>query len=226
MTSLIKAVLWVNEAFRAIECRSDLITSPDHLLTWVRVCVCGWGRRKPGRLGTTWSCWWWTRPGSRGTEAGTTAAAPWRRPSRSREPRRPAAQRLSVGLLPAHRPALAPRARWRKFPETCGRAGSDGKDEPGCVWVHGNLLRCGRGDTRKVSKWLEIRPLYSLDPFQSPALKLLQIRTHSRFIGVFFPAPFVVVVNKIKANKRETSWPGVVGLSLTSTNALLLCRFQ
>lgn len=58
------------------------------LLTSDRVCVCGWGRRKPSRLWRTWSCCWWTHPGSPGTGPGTTAAAPLRRTSRSSEPER------------------------------------------------------------------------------------------------------------------------------------------
>lgn len=56
------------------------------VLTWDRVCVCGWGRRKPVRPWRTWSCWWWRHPGSPHTGSGTTAAEPSRPPSRSSEP--------------------------------------------------------------------------------------------------------------------------------------------
>lgn len=78
------------------------------LLTSDRVCVCGWGRRKPGRLWRTWSCWWWTHPGSPGTGAGTTAAAPSRRTSRSSEPEpiRVWAQRRSWSLNKWASPSL------------------------------------------------------------------------------------------------------------------------
>lgn len=133
---------------RSTACNEGKFTVLQNFLSWVsllrsvlltldRVCACGWGRRKPGRLWRTWSCWWWPHPGSPGTGPGTTAAAPSRRTSRSSEPERIRvwAQRRGWSLTELPRP---PQPHW--WGKFTGLRVSAGSDERGgavrvFVWV-------------------------------------------------------------------------------------------